>query len=274
MGSALMLCTVRPMQLHVHMEALPMDDLSVLNLAVDIMEKHNEIATAPITEPWRWFIWVQWHALAVALAELCSRTEGPDVERAWEIVEIAFQQYADVVADTTRGMLWHPIEKLMKKARQTRKLAQLSQLSLDDDKRPSTNLPSTLPPSPGIGRDTQMSGFASNRQNLNTQTNATRIGPTSSAPSSGWNTGILGPGSIQTTTAPILQQGTAFSTDIPAIATGPNTNSLPLDPSQFSSAEDASFPLDMAWTNWEDFVGEVNFADFDMSDPNAGFPQM
>ena len=263
MGSALMLCTVRPMQVHVQMEVLPMDDFSVLNLAVDIMEKHNEILTTPFTEPWRWFIWVQWHALAVAIAELCSRTEGPDVERAWEIVDVAFQQYADVVADTKRGMLWHPIEKLMKKARQNKKLAQMSKLSLDEKKGASVNEPSMLP-SPKIHRDVPMSDFGEERLN---------IGPSNASANSGWNTGILGPGSIQTSPAPISQQSNPFSTYIPAMTTAPSTASIPLDPSQFSGAEDSNFPLDMAWTNWEDFVGEVNFAGFDMSDPTAGFPQ-
>jgi hypothetical protein len=60
--------------------------------------------------------WVQWHPLAVVLAELCVQTEGPLVDRAWAAVESVWNTYGERVADTTGGMLWKPLKRLLKKA--------------------------------------------------------------------------------------------------------------------------------------------------------------
>ena len=262
MGTALMLYAFRPMHLHPQIEAPRMENFGILNLAVDIMVKHNAILTAPITEPWRWWVWVQWHALAVALAELCSRTEGPDVDRAWEVVDYSFQTYADIVADTERGMLWQPIEKLMKKAKQNRHLAQMTKLSLEDQGAAIKNVPA---PMPGLGIPSEISMTNPGVQGNLPGRATSHI--SSAAQQGQWSAGLLGPGSINPI-APTLQD----ETKTPVTTAGLTGGSIPLEPTTFSSTGDTSFPLDMAWTNWEDFVGEVNFADFDMSDATSGFP--
>lgn len=60
--------------------------------------------------------WVQWHALAVALAGLCSIRDTPLADEAWDYVNRAYDRHSRRVADTKNGMLWRPIEKLYKKA--------------------------------------------------------------------------------------------------------------------------------------------------------------
>lgn len=270
MASGLMLFTIRPMHLHPQVKAPRMEDSSVLNLAVDILAKHDEILTTPFTEPWRWFVWVQWHALAVALAELCSRTEGPDIERAWRVVDIAFQRYAEQVADTERGMLWQPIEKLMKRAKQNREIAriEMANLRVQDQAAAFTN---AVAPTPGPDIPSKLS-LTDSRTPLQNQGLDPGAGMYHAAgnPLIGlWNAGLLGPGSINPST-PLMQT----NMDGLASTAGLNdTGSLPLDPPALSSTENAGFPLDMAWTSWEDFVGDVNLTDFDPSDPTAGFPQ-
>lgn len=94
----------------------------ILRLSVDVLERIHQLQTDPAVSPFRWpsQTYVQWHALAVTIAELCVETEGAMVERTWAIVESAFQQMAQHVADSDRGMLWRPIKKLMNMARGVR----------------------------------------------------------------------------------------------------------------------------------------------------------
>ena len=94
----------------------------ILRLSVDVLERFHQIQTDPAVSQFRWLsqTYVQWHALAVTIAELCVETEGPMVERAWAIVEPSFQRMAQYVADSDRGMLWRPIKKLMSRARGVR----------------------------------------------------------------------------------------------------------------------------------------------------------
>ncbi|KAF3762271.1 hypothetical protein M406DRAFT_280316, partial [Cryphonectria parasitica EP155] len=74
--------------------------------------------------------YVQWHAIAVALAELCVQTAGPLVDRSWITVEKALAVWSEKVADSKRGALWRPIRKLLRKAREKRAEAQLRRLRL------------------------------------------------------------------------------------------------------------------------------------------------
>jgi hypothetical protein len=95
----------------------------ILDISVDVMEKAIQIPNDSSSRPFRWIatIWVQWHALAVMVAELCVQTDGPSVERAWSILNVVFEETARHVADSDKGRLWRPIKKLMKKAQAVRK---------------------------------------------------------------------------------------------------------------------------------------------------------
>lgn len=84
------------------------------------------------------FIWwqdgyVQWHPLAVALAELCVQTEGILIDRAWQTVERVFPIWSHKVADAKKGALWRPIRKLYKKAKERRAEAQMRRLRINED---------------------------------------------------------------------------------------------------------------------------------------------
>ncbi|KAI0188416.1 fungal-specific transcription factor domain-containing protein [Astrocystis sublimbata] len=98
---------------------------STLRLAVSIMELSGAIETGPYSDRFRWWseTYVQWHPLAVTLAELCSQTSGEIVDHAWEVVEDVFPRWGVIIADTKRGSLWRPIRKLYKKAKAAREAA-------------------------------------------------------------------------------------------------------------------------------------------------------
>jgi hypothetical protein len=95
---------------------------SILKTAVSILELANMLETNEFTAKWAWFFatYVQWHPLAVTLAELCVQTSGSLVERAWTIVDVVFDKWSDRIADNKKGSLWRPIKKLLGKARAAR----------------------------------------------------------------------------------------------------------------------------------------------------------
>ena len=113
------LVTYRPLQKHPGDP--PLVNVSphrILHLAVDVLEKGMLVEQDNSTKPFHWIstIWVQWHALAVMVAELCVQTEGPMVERAWAVQSIVYEETAKLVADSNKGRLWRPIKKMMNKA--------------------------------------------------------------------------------------------------------------------------------------------------------------
>ena len=93
-------------------------DPGILGLAVEVLERDYQMTTDPVASGFRWLAqtYVQWHALAVTFAELCVKTDGPMVERAWAIVIPVFREASQHVADSNEGMLWRPIKKLMNRA--------------------------------------------------------------------------------------------------------------------------------------------------------------
>ncbi|KAI1405367.1 fungal-specific transcription factor domain-containing protein [Hypoxylon fuscum] len=99
---------------------------ATLRTAISIVELNEYLRTGPYGERFRWWAdtYVQWHPLAVALAELCApRTAaggGELVDRAWRIIDEGFPRWSEVIADTKSGTLWRPIRKLYKKAKAVR----------------------------------------------------------------------------------------------------------------------------------------------------------
>lgn len=132
-GSRLRIAVYHP-QLH-DMRGLVQQYVSrevVLKTAVENLEYGHLLATEPAAAQWRWYFntRVQWQALAATLAELCVQDKGQLVERAWKIVEAVFEQWAEHIADSRRGMLWRPIKKLMNKAQAKRAEARMKSMSI------------------------------------------------------------------------------------------------------------------------------------------------
>lgn len=111
----------------------------VLKTAVENLEYTHLLGTEPAAAQWRWYFntRVQWHALAATLAELCVQDKGPLVERAWKVVDAVFEDWAEHIADSRRGMLWRPIKKLMSKAQAKRAEASMKSMSIS----PQQSLP-------------------------------------------------------------------------------------------------------------------------------------
>ncbi|KAK5631553.1 hypothetical protein RRF57_007267 [Xylaria bambusicola] len=107
---------------HSQYDAAPVSRESTLRIAIAIIELSESLATGPYSDRFRWWTetYVQWHPLAVALAELCTQTQGDTVEHAWRVVGAVFPRSSAIIADTKRGSLWRPLRKLYKKAKAAR----------------------------------------------------------------------------------------------------------------------------------------------------------
>lgn len=80
------------------------------------------------TQKWGWLFrtYVQWHAIAFLLSELCVRTKGEAVDRAWRALEATAGRWWFPLGESSpyrkgkAGCLWKPLRKLMAKARAAR----------------------------------------------------------------------------------------------------------------------------------------------------------
>jgi hypothetical protein len=97
----------------------PWDDFNVMEAATNVLEQHLR-PLLPELKPWAWKNWVQWHALAIVLAELTIHPEDSLSDRAYSIATRSFHHYSQIVADSESGMLWRPIAKLMRRVRSMR----------------------------------------------------------------------------------------------------------------------------------------------------------
>lgn len=118
--TVMLLVALRPMQRHPDVPPPNIESAKVLRIAVGVLDKSNAFARDAAFAPWRWFLWVQWHSLAVAIAELCVKDHGAYADHVWPAVDGAYEYLSRDVADSERGLLWRPILKLMKKARSLR----------------------------------------------------------------------------------------------------------------------------------------------------------
>ncbi|UPX11902.1 uncharacterized protein EKO05_0002486 [Ascochyta rabiei] len=86
------------------------------------------LETEARTMKWGWLFrtYVQWHAIAFLLSELCVRTKGEAVERAWRALEATAGRWWFPLNDASpyrkgqQGCLWKPLRKLLAKARAAR----------------------------------------------------------------------------------------------------------------------------------------------------------
>lgn len=123
--------------------------------SIEVIEFSCLLETETTTLKWGWLFrtYVQWHAVAFVLSQLCVRTSGPEVEKAWAAVDSVFDEWGGVVSASKRGMLWKPLRKLMTRARaaRQRELEKQCRFPLDGSLGPSSvssmNLCGVPPPS-------------------------------------------------------------------------------------------------------------------------------
>ncbi|KUJ14546.1 uncharacterized protein LY89DRAFT_736577 [Mollisia scopiformis] len=90
------------------------DNFNVLEHSTKLLQQELVTKSADFA-PWAWKSWVRWNALAIVLVELCSQPPGKSYDMAYAIAIQSFNHYSSLVADTSAGMLWKPITKLMRR---------------------------------------------------------------------------------------------------------------------------------------------------------------
>lgn len=92
--------------------------------------------------------YTQWHAIVYLLMELCTRTEGPAVEHAWNVLDGVFRDLGEGGKGSLgkpdqevncKSTLWPPLQRLLKRARTLR-----AQAAHKRDTQSTMNTPSTL----------------------------------------------------------------------------------------------------------------------------------
>ena len=93
--------------------------------SVDVIRYSNALESQKTTMKWGWLFrtYIQWHAVAFVLSELCTRTLGSEIDSTWELMELVFTQWSDTMSKQNRNSLWKPIRRLMIKARLARSKA-------------------------------------------------------------------------------------------------------------------------------------------------------
>ncbi|EPS36992.1 hypothetical protein H072_9451 [Dactylellina haptotyla CBS 200.50] len=97
----------------------PVDDVDILEIATKLLQGEVQIKS-PEFAPWKWKSWPPWHALAVVLAELCSRPWVDDFDGVYAVAVKTFNICAGNIADSSSGKLWKPIARLMRRVQRRR----------------------------------------------------------------------------------------------------------------------------------------------------------
>lgn len=228
------LMAVRPIQPTHAMERPPISGPKLLSMCIGLLDHFSRLYRVAEFRPWQWNAWILWHPLAVAIGELCVQTEGPLVEHAWEIVDVAYKVCEEGVADTRRGLLWRPISKLMRRAQELRLQARQRDLRQNN---PGTFEPTEIQIS---AHDTLPHDDLWQMQSLNM------------------------------TLDPDVQSLSQTSNQW----TGAFMDALPMQEADFldlalnPQLDTNSYSAD-AWQNWENFIDDVHHEDISVANPAA-----
>ncbi|CAG9986950.1 unnamed protein product [Clonostachys byssicola] len=113
---------------------------TMLRTAISVMELVEAMTSGFWADRFAWWTrgYMQWHPLAVALAELCIQTEGELADKAWTVIDRVFPTWKHSVADSSKGSLWRPIRKLHRKAKEARAGSMMKDLQIADAQPPQS----------------------------------------------------------------------------------------------------------------------------------------
>lgn len=114
--AAMGLSALRPLH-RVGSKPNPHPSPDLLNVALKVLDKVHLFRTNPRGEGFRWYVTVQWHALAIAIAECYVCADIGVLRSAWSVVEAVFEHHKTVIENYRQGMLKKPLDRLMKQTR-------------------------------------------------------------------------------------------------------------------------------------------------------------
>ncbi|RDW68155.1 hypothetical protein BP6252_09551 [Coleophoma cylindrospora] len=119
LSAAMQLVALRPLRNLPKTGAPHVKSGSVLRLSVDILQKSQTLLNDPRGHLWYWFdgVFFEWHALAVAISEICALKEKHLVKIYWPLVEYAVGNFNLLIANSKVEKLWKPIKDLIRRTR-------------------------------------------------------------------------------------------------------------------------------------------------------------
>ena len=90
---------------------------SLFLTAIEVLEFGRLLEADPKTAKWGWLFRtnMQWHGVAFVLSEVCVRPICPLTDRAWNAIQCLYSDWK-LQGTHKKGMLWRPLDALMKRA--------------------------------------------------------------------------------------------------------------------------------------------------------------
>ena len=91
--------------------------------SIEVIEFSYLLERNENTAKWGWLFrtYMQWQSVAFVLSEICVRSPGVEVDRAWRAIESVYHDhFVRGKEKNHKGMLWRPMRHLMSKARAVR----------------------------------------------------------------------------------------------------------------------------------------------------------
>ncbi len=98
------------------------DRFNLLQGSVDILRLYQAVAKYKAVKQWAWYFrgWVQWHSIAIVVAELGHNKNQQFVNNAWRVLDPVLADW-DRVFDAKRDEpAWEHVNKLISRARESR----------------------------------------------------------------------------------------------------------------------------------------------------------
>lgn len=274
--------------------------------SIEIIEYSRVLESETTTKQWGWLFhtYIQWHAIAYILGELCTRPNSTIVQRAWKCIDVAFGQWAanGGPKQAKNGMLWRPMHKLLNRAMKKRE--ENDQTSNNDTENNGLGIPPMYlrPPVAAYTDPSPCPGNIARDRLLEQQASAVVDGATSNIIKdlSGFtnamnvasynNTSI--PPQIVGGTGPIPRMNNNNLPDFQAMQTTPQSWPMNENNININSASDnnlnngfnAFFPntdpgmvdldvedmADVSWEGWDEMVRDYQMEQDLTVDPNRG----
>ncbi|KAF7179894.1 hypothetical protein CNMCM7691_008946 [Aspergillus felis] len=121
-SAVLQLIALRPLQRSPAFIPAEIPAPRMLALAADILERRQRMYSDPRAHPWRWFelFYFPWHALVVAMTEVCVCTDRWVMDRYWPTLEHTYDAFRKQAVGTHYDWLLKSMESLMSSARAAR----------------------------------------------------------------------------------------------------------------------------------------------------------
>jgi hypothetical protein len=132
-SDVLQLIALRPLQRSPSFVPSELQGPRILALAADILERRQRMFSDPRAHPWRWFelLYFPWHALVVAMTEVCVCVDPSVMDRYWPTLERSYEYFQKQAVGTHYDWLSTSMETLMRNARAAREKMVGSDASAD-----------------------------------------------------------------------------------------------------------------------------------------------